>query len=117
MKIEKFDEFNEGLKNPFAKKPKSPDLSNPIDPYGEEDWNEEYDIIIEKPGFLAKHRKGGEVGSWNWNINIPNYWKYVNGVNPDFDENKKDFYCGLVAGYTMADEYHEKIKTGHDKKL
>ncbi len=85
---------------------------NSNDPYGEEDWDEDYDVIFERPGFIAKHKKGGSVGEWTWNVNIPNYWLHVIEKNPEWANHadKKEFYCGFLAGFTLADEFYEKIK-------
>lgn len=79
------------------------------DPYGEEDWDSDYDIFIDKPGLTAKHRKDGDVGAWQWNTNIPNFWLYVKEHNPGWDENNKNYYCGFLSGFILASEYYEKI--------
>lgn len=106
--IRKFKQY-EGFKNPFKKTIK-PTSDNPNDPFGEEEWDEDYDIEIDKLGFTAQHYKGGDVGHWKYHLNIEEYWKYVKEKNPQYDAQNKQFLCGLVAGLTMADEYHEKMK-------
>lgn len=85
---------------------------NPLDPYGEEDWDDDYDIIVEKPGFNARHKKGGGVMEWNYEIKIDDYWNYIKGKNIKFrdKDNDKKFYVGLFAGTVMTKEYFEKQK-------
>lgn len=116
--IKKYDKFinEESIWKKFKKKnienieyEPIPIDPNNVDPLGEEDWDEDYDIIIEKPGVLLKHAKNGGPGNWTWEVNFNRYWEYLKERNPHFNEADKKFYCGVGVGFMMANEYHKKI--------
>ena len=96
------------------------EFAKDIDPYGEEDWPEDFDITIERPGLLLRHKKGMDVMSWKIELidkTGNEYWDHIKRINPDQKglerKDKKDFFIGLFIGKIMTEEYYEKIILGH----
>jgi hypothetical protein len=83
-------------------------------PYGEEVWEDEYDIIVEKPGLTLKHRKGGDAMACQYafaNNNIDQYWRYIIQQNPNSqairNSEDKKFYVGLFLGILITSSYYQ----------
>lgn len=78
-----------------------------IDPFNEEDWTE-YDIFVDRPGFKAKHVKGGNRFEWRTEINIDVYFKFLKTKNPRLRDDEMDYYAGFGIGFTLSEEYYKK---------
>ena len=84
-----------------------------VDPFNEENWDE-YDLVFEKPGLLAKHIKGGDEYDWEYNVDEEEVYRTMKEKNPDAEDvhdiRNKLYYVGYYVGAHLTREYFEKIK-------
>lgn len=76
-----------------------------IDPYGEEEWPENYDIIFDEiPGLEIKHEKGDDYNTWIIIIKNRNeLTNYIDITNPEWNIKRlgitdQELLIGIIIG-------------------